>query len=144
MIRKKLDSSKDKAKKWHWNRNYNSDLENFNNYVMKLNAYDATKWFREFHSPIFALTSPPVNDTYWWRQEFGFKNDDSKLYINPKLKDYHFAKVMDPYTTFQEIQMYVSGVLGVSKDGTEFPATEKEKVAQHGMNKWSFRRPPSK
>ena len=40
--------------------------------------------------------------------------------------------------------MYVSGVLGVNKDGTEFPATEKEKVARHGMDKWSFRKPPSK
>ena len=143
IIRKKLNSKVDQSK-YFWYRNKKSDLENFNNYVAKLEAYDATKWFREFHTPIFALTSPPVDDTYWWRQEFGFKNDDSKLYINPRLKDYQFAKVFDPYTAFQEVQMYVSGVLGVNKDGTEIPATEKQKVAQHGMNKWSFRRPPSK
>ena len=142
-IRKLLNADKDKAK-YRWLRKDHTDLEVFDNYITKINAYDATKWFREFNAPIFALTSPPIDDKYWWRQEFGFTQSDAKMYINPILKEYQFAKVFDPYTAFQEIQMYVSGVLGVNKDGTEFPATEKQKVAQHGMDKWSFRKPPSK
>ena len=45
---------------------------------------------------------------------------------------------------FQEIQMYVSGVLGSNEDGEQTEMTEKQKVAQHGMNKWSFRKPSNK
>ena len=133
-----------KRRKYSWFRNQQSDLKLFNNYVIKINSYDATEWFRKFNSPIFVAGDPPIEDTYSWKQKFGMNNEDGGLYINPILKDYQFAKVFDPYTAFQEIQMYVSGVLGVNKDGTEFPATEKEKVAQHGMNKWSFRTPQRK
>lgn len=142
-IRKKLNPEV-KYHKYRWFKNQKSELELFNNYVAKLEAYDATKWFREFNSPIFAISGPPIDDSYSWRQSLGFNNKDGELFVNPILKEYQFAKVFDPYTAFQEVQMYVSGVLGVSKDGTDFPATEKEKVAQHGMNKWSFRRPSRK
>ena len=106
-----------------------------------LNSLDATKWFREFHTPIFAWGSYGIDIYARWHGTLDKKNS---FIVNPILRDYQFARVIDPYTAFQEIQMYVSGVLGVNKDGTEFPSTEKEKVAQHGMDKWSFRRPPSK
>jgi hypothetical protein len=142
-IRKLLKKDVKKSK-YSWFRNQQSDLKYFNNYVAKIDAYDATKWFRKFNTPIFVVGVPPINDTYGWKQKFGMNNEDGHLYINPILKDYQFAKVFDPYTAFQEIQMYVSGVLGVNKDGTELPATEKQKVAQHGMNKWSFRTPSRK
>jgi len=130
--------------KYSWFRNQKSELELFNNYLVKIDAYDSTKWFRKFNTPIFVVGVPPIEDIDNWKEKFNVNDDDGKLYVNPILKDYQFAKVFDPYTAFQEIQMYVSGVLGVNKDGTEFPATEKEKVAQHGMNKWSFRTPPRK
>jgi hypothetical protein len=133
-----------KKSKYSWFRNQKSELELFNNYLMKIDAYDATKWFRKYNTPIFVVGTPPVEFTSIWKDKHGLNDEDGNLYINPILKDYHFAKVFDPYTAFQEIQMYVSGVLGVNKDGTDFPATEKEKVAQHGMNKWSFRTPPIK
>ena len=136
-IRKLLKKDVKKSK-YSWFRNQQSELELFNNYVIKINSYDATEWFRKFNTPIFAVGVPPIDDYQW------YNNEDGDIYINPILKDYQFAKVFDPYTAFQEVQMYVSGVLGVNKDGTEFPATEKEKVAQHGMNKWSFRRPSRK
>lgn len=34
------------------------------------------------------------------------------LYEGGSLKDFHFQKVKDPYTCFQEINQYISGVLG--------------------------------
>lgn len=143
-LRMMLDSKEEKNKKWYWNRDKRSHLERFNNYVAILEAYDATKWFREYNTPIFVLHKKPLDGVSYWRRYHGYSNDDRKIYINPVLKNYQFVKQIDPYTAFQEIQMYISGVLGVNRDGTEFPATEKQKVAQHGMDKWSFRKKPSK
>lgn len=55
------------------------------------------------------------------------------------LKDVGFPKVLDPYTAFQELSMFVGGVL--PRDPNPMvELTEKEVVAKHGFNKWSFRR----
>jgi hypothetical protein len=40
--------------------------------------------------------------------------------------------------------MFISGVLGNNENAPQPIMTEKEKVAQHGMDKWSFRKEPSK
>ena len=114
----------------------------FDNYVAKLNGTDASEWFRKYNTPIFAWGSWGINEGVRWHEQLDL---NSALIFNPILKDYQFARVFDPYTAFQEIQMYISGVLGVNDlDGKGMPMTEKQKVGQHGMDKWSFRKPPSK
>jgi len=60
--------------------------------------------------------------------------------INPCLKDFNFHKIMDPYTTFQEIQMYISGVLQTEDKVTPWPVSDKIKSESKGFNKFSFRR----
>ena len=51
--------------------------------------------------------------------------------------------MVDTYTAFQEIQMYISGVLGTNEDGHDTNQTEKEKVRQHGFDpKYGFRTRP--
>jgi hypothetical protein len=62
------------------------------------------------------------------------------LIVNPCLKDYAIQKVIDPYSAFQEIDMFLGGVLGsIEKDGP--PMTDVQKVSSHGMDpKWSFRK----
>ncbi len=66
-------------------------------------------------------------DTFWHLDE-------------DNLQTFNFAKVLDPYTAFQEISMWVGGVL--PRDGN--PMVEitdpKIKLAKHGMDKWSFRK----
>ena len=50
---------------------------------------------------------------------------------------------MDTFTAFQEIQMYISGVLGTGEKEI-IEVEDKYKIPQHGFNKWSFRREPTK
>lgn len=55
------------------------------------------------------------------------------------LKEYNFQKVLDPYTAFQEISMFVGGVL--PREGREMvEVSDKSLVAKHGFDKWSFRK----
>lgn len=81
--------------------------------------------FRIFNSPSFL---------------FDYDNNKYKITINPILKDYSFFKNFDSYLAFQEIFMFISGVLGVDNKKT-IEISEENKITQHGFNKWSFRNP---
>jgi hypothetical protein len=120
-------------KKNRWRKN----SERFRAFNDKIKSVDTTEWFRELNTPIFVFGNI---------KEITGRLSPTKdiITINPNLKDFMFMKVMDSFTAFQEIQMYISGVLGVNKDGSEIVMTEKEKVMQHGFDKWSFRKEPSK
>ena len=61
--------------------------------------------------------------------------------LNPVLREYDFMRLFDPYTAFQEISMYLGGVLG-NVEPPMLEVDEKTKISQHGYDKWSFRRMP--
>jgi len=84
---------------------------------------DVKQYFRKYHVPVFKLV-------------LGFSKNN--LELNPCLKDLHFYKYFDAPTAFQEIYMYLSGVLGsVEKDVTNI--SDKVKLQQHGFDDKSFK-----
>ena len=115
--------------------------ENLNDLLKQINDYDPINIFREYNTPIF-IYDHYVNRTsverYW-----GGSGSNQRFIVNPVLKDYEFYKVFETYSAFQEIQMFISGVLGTNnKDIIE--VEDKYKIAQHGFDKWSFRKEPTK
>ena len=76
--------------------------------------------------------------------EYFSRSDNTNWTINSDfLGDYEFARVLDPYTAFQELAMWVGGIL----PGNENPMvsiSDEDRASKHGMDKWSFRRPPWK
>lgn len=56
------------------------------------------------------------------------------------LKSIGFAEVMDPYTLFQELSMWVGGVLPKSGPTMVTISDGKILTAKHGFDKWSFRK----
>lgn len=62
--------------------------------------------------------------------------------INPELKKWKFAKIKDPFTAFQDIYMYISGVLGVdNKPMVQISDKDMAHKKGHG-GKYSFKKPP--
>lgn len=61
---------------------------------------------------------------------------------NACLRPYEFFRVLDPYTAFQELQMYF-GSLAVPQKPIPVPS-DKDMVVAKGFDKWSFRKPPQK
>jgi hypothetical protein len=62
--------------------------------------------------------------------------------INPQLDKYEFYKIKDAYTTFQDISMYIGGVLGI---GTPvlIEISNKEMAIKKGFgHKYAFRKEP--
>jgi hypothetical protein len=49
-----------------------------------------------------------------------------------------FQKVLDPFTAYQELEMWISGVLGQNPQPLE--VSDEVKIQQHGFNEWSFRK----
>lgn len=63
--------------------------------------------------------------------------------LNGSLKDIQFYKVLDAYSIFQELQMYIDGCL--TYPGNEmYEIEDKFKIEGHGFDKRSFRKDPTK
>jgi len=127
----------DLAKKYIRDDRWGSN--NLNDSLNYVNNYNPIEIFREHNTPIFVYDSNVnrVDSDEYYSSNYG------KFIVNPVLKEYEFYKVLDTFTTFQEIQMFISGVLGTgNKEIIE--VEDKYKITQHGFDKWSFRREPSK
>jgi len=83
------------------------------------------------HSDIFVDNKVPyfVVDLY-----------DETISFLPVLKKLQFVKVKDPFTAMQELSMYVGGV--IPRQTPEMVTiSDKDRIAQHGFDKLSFRHP---
>lgn len=71
-------------------------------------------------------------------------NYAGNTYIGGCLKDFQFAKVFDPYTCLQEIEMYISGVLG-GRSPAMVETSDIIRLESHGFDKvTSFRKAKEK
>lgn len=60
---------------------------------------------------------------------------------NGSLAEVKFFKVVDPYTAFQELDMYLSGVLG-QQAREVVNISDKDRIHQRGFDDYSFRKLP--
>lgn len=102
------------------------------NYLFnKVEAFKGDGLFHAVGDPVILLH----------RGGLGRMNQREKAEINPTLKDWGFVKVKDPFTAFQEIDMYLSGVLGCAHPPM-IEVGNDVKIAKHGFNDKSFRKAP--
>lgn len=87
--------------------------------------------FRDYNCPIFTIT---VGQYCTKRTHYR----GAILATNPILLPYDFQRKFDPYTAFQEIAMYISGVLGV--DSVKMvQISDKDMRDAKGFNDISFK-----
>lgn len=67
------------------------------------------------------------------------KVEGEKLIYNPCLKDLEFFKVVDAFQAFQELSMFISGVLG-GQSPKMIEISDEVRIAKHGFDKMSFRK----
>lgn len=61
------------------------------------------------------------------------------LFVNANLQQMNFQRVKDPYTAWQEISMFLGGVIPRQVPET-VEISDKDRIAGHGYDKWSFRK----
>ena len=64
-------------------------------------------------------------------------------YNTDGLKHYEFQKRLDPYQAFQELSMFIGGVLPRQGNPMIELTGEKIMLNKHGFDKWTFRKQPS-
>lgn len=87
---------------------------------------------------IFVEERTPV---FVFAHDFG---DHCNLQLNPELRRFMFFRVKDAHSAFQDIFMYISGVLGAPPKPM-VQIADKYKQAAHGHDgEYSFKKPPGK
>lgn len=108
--------------------------------VKDIQNYDVIEVFRKYNTPLFIYD----NDYERTSIDRDFYKNKKKFIINPKLCDYEFYKIFNSVQTFQEISMFISGVLG-NNEKNVIEVSDRSKIEGHGFDyKWSFRKPPIK
>lgn len=97
-LQKELEDFED-ARSWLWNSS--DDLRSF--FSIKFEALSEV--FIDNKVPLFLID---------FKFSTGVGCIPCDIVVNPQLKEYGFYKKLDPYTIFQEIGMYLDGVLGVT------------------------------
>lgn len=143
----------------HYQFQYFYDYDSFSDYIAKLGLSlerrAGYKWGPNYHAQNYRnwLAEPGttkfhdelINDRIVIAANYRVDcyGDNQKVTTNGSLKEVQFYKVMDSYTAFQEIDMWIGGVL--PKDGPPMvEVTDKDKVSKHGFDKYSFRKSPTK
>lgn len=108
---------------------------NINDNMADVLLYDPIEIFRKYKTPIFVYDHD-YNRTYLGKY---YRQLNHRFIINPNLDRYEFYKKFNSFDAFQEIQMFLSGVLGNSEKEI-IKVADKYKIEQHGFDKWSFRK----
>lgn len=72
-----------------------------------------------------------------WKRDFGL------WLVNNPLKDVQFWKMFNPFLAYQELMMWVGGVLN-QPERPMVTVSDKVKIHKHGFDKHSFRKLPTK
>ena len=56
------------------------------------------------------------------------------------LKDVQFYKAIEPWRAYQELSMFLGNI--AAPDRVPVVVSDKDRLQQHGFDKWSFRKPP--
>lgn len=104
--------------------------------IKEIEQTDFTKLFFHIKAPVFMYTQHTKNP--------GWNTPSSSIIINPILKDTGFIKVKNPNEAFQEIQQYISGVLGTGHN-EPVVTDDRYKILAAGFDlKTSFRKDAGK
>ena len=105
-----------------------SNYDVFFNHSKKASYESLVDLHIEYDSPIFI---------------YEYESTQFNTIINPMLKKYEFYKVYDAYTTFQNLSMFMSGILG-SKENKTVNVEDNDLKYMKGFDEKSFRKEPTK
>lgn len=108
----------------------------FNEVLARTNQMNWLKIHQEYSAPVLAFESKQTyNDGRYLRKTIVLRN--------PSLKESGFAAEKNAVETYQEISMYLGGVM-VTYGRPMCELSDAERIAKQGFDEWSFRRLPTK
>lgn len=118
-------------------------LFHFGHYRIGIEGFfSAVHAARESHRELFERLVAPIFTIDVSR--FGRRRPGSPLGVtkNACLRNIEFYRVIDPYTAYQELFMYLGSQAKPEKQIPE--VSDRDLASAKGFGKWSFRKPPKK
>lgn len=120
----------------------------YNQALEKILQKDFTDVCMQLETPVFVLIPHPtlVDRRSWYQTHGDAKPNVAETYVmlNPFLKLFDFHHVVDPFTVFQEISMFIGGRM----PGAQSPMvtiSDKSQIRKKGFDeKYGFRTRPTK
>jgi len=114
-----------RRKRNEWTKKYLEALE--------ITKKDFSEYHRKYKSPILHIKISKVQSA-----------EPIKIVVNPCLKDLSFMAAVDPYTAYQEIYMYLDGVLSTRKENEMEKISDVDMRDAKGFDDRSFKKQPTK
>lgn len=125
--------------------NYFYDFDSYQNFLQKHKIEFSNTKGRNIAENFFKLSITPNQYTFLIENKITnaiIENDS--IIFNGKLADYSFYKVFDPYTAYQELDTWLSGVLSYPQN-IMIEVGNESKIEKHGFDKkYGFRTRPKK
>ena len=102
-------------------------------------------YFVRYNTPCFVIdgfVSSPEGKPTTYLDKDCYSVDG--ILVNPELSKYEFAKIVDPYTACQEIDMYLGNVLVQDQSGDMSKISDEDLRDSKGFDKMSFKKGKSK
>ena len=120
------------------NKKNKHDISNYNkiiNDIKEIEKLNCTDLFFQYKVPVFS---------FLLASSYRFSMPDENPILNPVLNNFSFYRVKDAFTAFQEIQQYISGVIGNTEKET-IVTNDKYKIIAAGFDTvTSFRKESGK
>ena len=120
-------------------RQYTRMNEPFGNKWFSRYKIDNPKHITEFFEKYQGVDRPDFVEYHHLTGIPSVMIEAESLFYNPILKDYEFFKVVDAFQAFQELSMFISGVLG-GQSPKMVEISDNIRIEKHGFDKMSFRK----
>ena len=102
------------------------------------NEQGIKNWYQEVNQTqkvgdIFITIKAPI---FLMKQHYG--RGSIEFHINPNMSEYGLQRIFDPWTAYQEIEMYLTNTLAVGVETIPIFSDELKRDA-HGFDNWSFK-----
>ena len=132
----KFNNLPTQRQRWGW-RQINFTRKDIDICVEKFNKDNKLEHlFFDHKTPVFIISE---ND----RQHFYKTGNKHRIELNPCLKNYNFFRQRDTFNAYQDISMYISGILGLN-DPDIVHISDEDMKSQKGFDDWSFKKLPTK
>lgn len=135
-IFKRIEKNLTQKNYFNQSRDIKKKIAKFNEDFDRLDGSNAlSKYFIQYDTPIFTFSK---QDTLGGYHYYDIRNKAKVLTLNPNLTEFGFFKKFDPFTAFQELSMYIGGVL-TNPETNMVEIDEEYRMLQRGLDKTSFR-----
>ena len=139
----KIPSEPEKKKRYRWMKKGFKSFNEINRetFMAAAESYDWLSAHRLTKCPVLSFRVAKQEERRWQYTSDASRPMDFRLLENPVLQDVGFYQVKPAFEAYQEIAMFLGGVLG--SEGRDMVAlTDKDLHRKHGFDKWSFKKMP--